>query len=187
MAYIKDNIEVIAVLCTIILAFIGYFISYFNTLRIDKKKARLDFINMQLNEFYGPLYVVILTSDIAFKALRYSAERKGLKHVNEDAPKSKNDLSQWEIWLRNVFVPLNDILEKIIIEKSFLIIENEMPDCLKMFIVHNAGYKALLKNWDKNNFEESISIVDYPPDILEYATNSYNKLKIKQKKLIGKT
>ena len=45
-----------------------------------------------------------------------------------------------------IFMPLNDIREKIIIENAHLIVEEQMPQCLLEFVTHVVGYKALLAN-----------------------------------------
>ena len=184
---LKDYSQLLAIAMTIFLAFVGYIFTYFNNLRIAKRKDKLDYINRQLNEFYGPLYVLIESGEIAFKALQKLTVDMGGNRLSFDAPKHKNCISQWEIWLKNVFVPNNILLEKIIVEKSYLIIEKEMPECLKIFIVHNAGYKVLLKNWELENYGNSTSIIDFPREIKDYAISSYKILKEKQAKLIGKT
>ena len=183
---LKDNIQIISLICTILLAFIGYIVSYLNNLRINKRKDKLDYVNKQLNEFYGPLYVITQSSEITFKALQDVSTKRKYRYINQDSPKKKGDLSQWEIWLKEVFIPTYDMLDKLIIEKSYLINDNDFPDCLKRIIAHNAGYKVLIKNWEMGNFKENKSIVKYPDDLVDYARDNYLELKQKQAKLIGK-
>jgi len=183
---LKDNIQIVSLISTILLAFIGYIVSYLNNLRINKRKDRLDYVNKQLNEFYGPLYVITQSSEITYEALREVTAKRGNRYINQEAPKKKGDLSQWEIWLKEVFIPTYDILDKLIIEKSYLIEERDIPDCLNNIIAHNAGYKVLIKNWEKGNFEDRKSIVKYADDLAKYAKEKYLKLKQKQTKLIGR-
>ena len=36
-------------------------------------------------------------------------------------------MKEWTLWMTTIFMPLNDIREKVIIEKAHLIIEEQMP------------------------------------------------------------
>src|ERR1700688_3278049 len=54
---IKDNITIVTLVGTIMGAITGYFVSFINGRLLARKKDRLELINKQLNEFYGPLYV----------------------------------------------------------------------------------------------------------------------------------
>ena len=139
------QIEVMALIVTIALAFIGYIITYVNDLRLSRRAERLELLNSQINELYGPMFVITQTGTALFNALRKKALISGRLFIDEDAPKNKEDVSEWQIWVENVFVPRNEELAKIIIGKAHLIREKEMPECLKMFIVHQAGYKSLIK------------------------------------------
>ena len=58
----------VSIIVTVALAFIGYFATYFNNLRIAQRKDRLDLVNRQLYDFYGPLYVSAKVGQIAFQA-----------------------------------------------------------------------------------------------------------------------
>ena len=53
-------------------------------------------------------------------------------------------MKDWVLWMTTIFMPLNDIREKIIIEKAYLIVEEQMPQCLLDFVTHVVGYKAVL-------------------------------------------
>lgn len=55
--------QVIAILVAVMLAFVGYFATYLDNLRIARRRDRLDRINRQLKELYGPLLAAISTGD----------------------------------------------------------------------------------------------------------------------------
>ena len=126
------------------------------------------------------MYVITQTGQILFDALRQKIKFFGGTYVNEDAPKSKDDISEWRLWVENVFVPQNEELAQIISEKAHLIIEEEMPACLKLFYLHHAGYKVVVEKWAMGDFSESTSLIPYPIEIVTYAKESYSKLKKKQ-------
>ena len=177
--------EILGLIVTIVLALTGYFLTYLNNLRLAKRADSLKLITTQIDELYGPLYVITQTGQILFQALRAKRLREGNSEVEEDAPDSPPAISEWRIWIEEVFQPLNEQLEQIIINKAHLIIEEDMPHTLKRFLAHSAGYKAVIKKWHLGSFAERNSIIGYPLEITEYAEKSYLALKERQKKLIG--
>jgi hypothetical protein len=69
---------------------------------------------------------------------------------------SQNELDEWYVWVKAVFMPLNDLREKVIIEKAYLIVEEEMPTCLLEFVTHVVGFKAVLAKWVLAIFQRNI-------------------------------
>jgi hypothetical protein len=178
--------EILGLIVTICLALLGYFATYFNNLRLARRADKLKFVTTQIDELYGPLYVVTQSGQILFSALHAKGLRVGRIVIDQDAPDTSDQISDWRIWIEEVFQPLNEQLEQIIINKAHLIIEEEMPQCLKRFLAHTAGYKAVIKKWQLGDFTESASVISYPVEIEDYAEKSYLMLKEKQKKLIGR-
>jgi hypothetical protein len=62
---------------------------------------------------------------------------------NFGMPVENNPNAEWRLWVEDVFVPLNNKIEKIILEKGYLIDELDLPPCLIEFLIHNAQYKVL--------------------------------------------
>jgi hypothetical protein len=179
------GIQTITLVVTIGLAFVGYVATYLNNLVLLRRSERLRLITSQLNELYGPMYVITQTGQVLFKALRLKSQTQGRKFIDSDAPKSADDISEWRIWVEEVFMPLNEQLQQILIQKAHLIIEEEMPTCFKMFSAHHAGYKALVRKWHEGDFSEATSLIPYPEDIISYAEQSYQVLKAKQMRMIA--
>ena len=174
------------IIIPLMLAIIGYFFTYFYRLLLAKRSDKLRFIERQINEFYGPLYITGKVGKIMLEALRSKRDAFGIRFLNEDSPKSKEDISEWRIWVENIFMPLNRKRQEIIIDKAHLIREEEIPFCLLQFITHVAGYEALLNKWEKDDFSESVSFFAFPYDLDEYSEKSYLVLKKNQLKLLGK-
>lgn len=61
--------EVASLVITVVLAFAGYLITHLNSLRLTRRKERLELINKRINEFYGPLYIASKAGRIAYNAL----------------------------------------------------------------------------------------------------------------------
>jgi hypothetical protein len=81
-------------------------------------------------------------------------------------------------------MPLNDIREKIIIEKAHLIVEEQMPHCLLEFVTHVVGYKAVLAKWADGDYSERRSTIGWPPEFDRYVERSYAALKAEQMRLL---
>ncbi len=99
-------------------------------------------------------------------------------------PIRDEDLKEWMLWMTTIFMPLNDVREKIIIENAHLIIEEQMPQCLLDFVTHVVGYKALMAQWADGDYTERRSIIGWPPEFDTYVEHSYKALKAEQTRLL---
>jgi hypothetical protein len=172
-------------LAAIFLALLGFILAYLNNIRIDKRKEKLELINKQINQFYGPLFVSVNTSDIAYKAYLKKIENR--KSVDSGISFNEYENKEWEIWLESVFMPLNLFGEKVILENAYLIREAEMPECLIKFLTHVSAYKALLKKWENGDKNEVMPLIDFPKELSDYVRESYLELKTEQLRLIGQS
>ncbi|MBE2202259.1 MAG: hypothetical protein IAE79_26855 [Anaerolinea sp.] len=176
-------LETISLLATIILALAGYLSTYWNDLRLTKRQEKLDLVNKRISEFYGPLFVATHTSGKAYHALLQKLGKRAV-FTDETAPATERDIVEWRIWVKTVFMPNNLLMEKLIVDKAYLIREEQMPDCLLEFITHVSGYKAVIEKWNTGDFSENVS-TDFPEELITYATQSYRDLKAQQLQLIG--
>lgn len=170
-----------AVVLTILLAFTGYLVTYWGNRMMARRMAHLQLVDRRLNEFYGPLYVASRAGNIAYRSL---LQKQGKTQCHPIAP---NERKEWMLWMKTIFMPLNNIREKIIIEKAHLIIEEEMPYCLLEFVTHVVGYKAVLAKWAEGDYSEMRSTIGWPPEFDRYVERSYAALKAEQMRLIHST
>jgi len=167
-----------AAVLTVVLAFAGYLVTFLSTRMMAQRADKLKLVNMRLNEFYGPLYVASQAGHIAYiSMLRKQGKEKNIIVTEEE-------LKDWILWLNTIFMPLNNIREKIIIEKAYLIVEQEMPQCLLEFVTHVVGYKAVLAKWSRGDYSERRSLIDFPPEFDGYVQRSYAALKAEQQRLM---
>lgn len=178
--FVPDSVRY-AVVLTILLAFSGYLITYLGNRMMARRTALLQLIDRRLNEFYGPLYVASRAGNIAYRSL---LTKQGKSHCHPIAP---HEMKEWMLWMTTVFMPLNDIREKIIIEKAHLIVEEVMPECLLDFVTHVVGYKAVLAKWAGGDYSEMRSTIGWPPEFDLYVERSYAALKAEQTRLIHST
>jgi hypothetical protein len=163
---------------TIILALVGYLATFMSAQVLARRKDKLDLVNRRLNEFYGPLYVASQVGNIAYRSL---LKKQG---KTQSFPILDGEMKEWMLWMTTIFMPLNDIREKIIIEKAALIMEEQMPLCLLDFVTHVSGYKAVLAKWSEGDYSERRSTIGWPPEFDVYVAHSYAELKAKQTHLL---
>jgi hypothetical protein len=172
-----DYLQNAAVL-TVILAFAGYLVTFFSARMLARRQDKLRLVDRRLSEFYGPLYVASKAGNNAYRALL----RKQGKSQSE--PILDSEMKEWVLWMTTIFMPLNDVREKIIIEKAYLIVEQQMPPCLLDFVTHVVGYKAVLAKWADGDFSERRSSIGWPPEFDSYVERSYAALKADQTRLM---
>lgn len=171
---------------TIALAFSGYLATYFNSLRLAQRQQRLERVNRQLGELYGPLYGLSGAETAVWQIFR-SIYRPGLHFFSEEDPPSKADLEAWRLWMTTVFAPINNRMYEIVLSKSDLLIEIEMPQCLRDLCAHVVGYQMVIKKWEQGDFSENLSLLAFPQaELATYVSKSYNALKMEQAMLMGK-
>jgi len=174
---VSNSLQNTAIL-TIVLAFVGYLLTFWGTRIMARRADRLRLVNQRLNEFYGPLYVATVAGNIAYNSLLVKQEKTQCHPIRD------KDLKEWTLWMTTIFMPLNDIREKIIIENAHLIVEEQMPQCLLDFVTHVVGYKALLAKWAEGDYTERRSTIGWPPEFDIYVERSYAALKAEQTRLL---
>jgi hypothetical protein len=163
---------------TILLAFVGYLATAWSAKMLARRKDKLEQVNRRLNEFYGPLYVASQAGNIAYRSLLTKQGK------TQSFPILDSEMKEWMLWMTTIFMPLNDIREKIIIEKAYLIVEEQMPRCLLDFVTHVVGYKAVLAKWAEGDYSERRSTIGWPPEFDAYVERSYAALKAQQTHLL---
>ncbi|MGB9408526.1 MAG: hypothetical protein WCA89_13385 [Terracidiphilus sp.] len=162
----------------IVLAIASYLAMAWSARILARRKDKLELVNRRLNEFYGPLYIALQAGNIAYRSL---LKKQGKK---QSFPILDSEMKEWMLWMTTIFMPLNDIREKIIIEKAYLIVEEQMPHCLLDFVTHVVGYKAVLAKWAEGDYSERRSTIGWPPEFDIYVERSYAALKAQQTRLL---
>jgi len=170
-----------ALIVTIVLAFVGYVAKYINDTQNYRREKKLERINQRLNLFYGPLYFQTIAGQNIEKML---LKKFGMKDKHDTL--DEKHYGEWRLFVIEVLMPLNLMREKVILENSYLMIEDEVPQCLVDFITHVSAFKAVVAKWQTGDFSENFPMIYYPEDLPRYITSSYESLKKEQLKLIGK-
>jgi hypothetical protein len=167
-----------AAILTVLVALAGYALTSISAHVLARRRDKLKLVNKRLNELYGPLYVASEAGNIAYRSLLAKQGKPQSEPIRDE------DLKEWVLWMRTVFIPLNEIRERIIIDKAHLIVEEKMPQCLLDFVTHVVGYKAVLRKWADGDFSERRSTIGWPPEFDVYVRESYAALKAEQMRLM---
>ncbi len=177
----------------VVAALIGYFVTYLTNLRLAQRNDRLERINRQLSEFYGPLLALTRSSGQSWQAFRQRYRPPGSESFwKSDPPPTKEDAIAWRLWMTTVFVPVHQRMMELVLNRADLIEEPDMPSCLLALCAHVNGYQAILKEWETGEIsierEDNISVVNFPgQELAEYAAAAFSRLKAEQADLLGST
>lgn len=172
-----------AIYVTAIMALIGYFFTYWHRVRSEQRTARISLVNSQINDLYGPLYVLAEATSTAITTLR--KRLGGIQVFRDHTSPTQHELEEWKLWVTEVFIPLNNAMEEIILKRSCLIDGEELPECFLTFFAHNACYRVIIRKWSHGDLSELVSPIEYPDDMHEYVRSTYEKLKTRHLRLIG--
>ena len=170
---------------TITLAFSSYIGTYLNNLRLARRKDQLERLNRQLSELYGPLFALNHAAETARQKFleRYAQGR--ISFFAHNIAHSEEDLQRWRHWMQTVFMPINMRIYELILSKSDLLIEADMPSVLLRLCGHVASFKVVIEKWTQGDFSEHLALVSFPKELHAYAKASFERLKFKQAKLLG--
>src|SRR5215217_4929287 len=180
----------VVTLIGVCVAAVGYVIKYRTDLKLEQRNDRLERINRQLSEFYGPLLALTRSSDEAWQAFRKRYRPGEGSFWKNDPPPTREDAVAWRQWMTTVFMPLQQRMMELVLMHSALIEEPEMPACLLTMCVHVAGYQAILKEWETGEIsierDDNVSIVNFPgQELADYAADAFSRLKAEQASLLG--
>jgi hypothetical protein len=174
-------------------AVLGYFVTYWTNHRLAQRNDRLERINRQLSEFYGPLLALTRSSGQSWQAFRQRYRPPGSESFwKSDPPPTTEDAIAWRLWMTTVFVPVHQQMMELVLSRADLIEEPDMPACLLALCAHVNGYQAILKEWETGEIsierEDNISVVNFPgQELAEYAAAAFSRLKAEQAYLLGST
>jgi len=168
---------------TVLIAIFGYFITYFINNRLSKRNAKLERVNRQLSELYGPLYALAHISNSLFHDLSKKLLKKG---KDGDWEFEDVERKEWILWMQTVFMPINLNIYKLIRTKADLLIENDLDQSLLDVCIHVGEYKAMLKKWKEGDTSVVTPTKEFPDELSKYAQKCFRKLKKEQEELIGR-
>ncbi|MFD5079982.1 MULTISPECIES: hypothetical protein [unclassified Streptomyces] len=177
------------VIVTVGLALVGYLATYLNGVRLAQRQARLARVNLQLSDFYGPLFAIMEANSRTYDSFaeRY-ARPDGRDPFDHDEPPTEHELAEWRTWATTVFIPNIQAMRDVVVTKADLLIEQEMPPALLQLCAHVSGYEITAARWAQGHYEEHLSGIPFPGrELREYTRKGFTHLKNEQALLLGHT
>ena len=168
-----------------IVAIVGFVAAYVRSLRIATRKDRLDRVNRQLSELYGPLLALVSGSTRSWEAFR-SRHRPGVPaYWDQGDPPSAEEAAAWRLWMSEVFMPLNSRMEELVVAKADLLESDDVPACLLDLVAHVASDRAVIAQWHLGDVSEHKAPLNFPGDeVHAYAEACFTRLKSLQHDLL---
>ncbi|MDB0569103.1 hypothetical protein LBW52_24230 [Ralstonia solanacearum] len=164
---------------------LGFLAKSFYDTWTTSRRNKLERVNQQLKLLYGPLHSLNQSSASSWKAFREKV-RPGKPFFGTTPPPNSAELEAWRLWVVIVFHPINETMCSIVEKNADLLIEDSFPRELELLLAHVSSYKTVIARWEKNDFSEHTSPLNYPTQELEsYLYKSFRFLKKEQRNLIG--
>jgi hypothetical protein len=181
---------VVPLVVTVLVAATGYVATYTTNLRLARRKDRLERVNRQLSELYGPLYAQAEAVDRAWD--KFAARYMPMWTVPPSA--TAEQAATWRLWMSTVFMPLNRRMVELVVSRADLLNEETIPEPLKELCAHVACYEPVLARWQEDCFDsirldDHVSIAgDFPRnELASYIRMSFESLKLEQARLLAQT
>lgn len=177
--------EAWAIVATIVVAFLGYLVTYLQQRMHSNREAQLARVNLQLRNLYGPLYSTLKANEAIWNEFRkklWPQHGQGGYFVDGTTDEEKE---RWRTWMLEVFEPLNARIEKAILENGDLLDSGGFPDIFIDTLAHIAAYRALYPKWRDGEFSVHTSLIDFPAGLLAAVEPEYHKLLARQSALSG--
>lgn len=169
---------------TVFVAFVGFAAKYLNDLKIAQRKDKLDRVNRQLKELYGPLLSLTASSNSVWIEFRSKYRPNVSSYFGDEMPPTDFEKMIWRNWMQTIFIPINEQIYNIILENGDLIIENDFPQPFKDLCAHVASYRPVVEKWTQNDFSEHLALLNYPVELKKYVEKGYQELKAEQQWLL---
>jgi hypothetical protein len=169
----------------LLVAALGATLAYVNAQRLAQRQARLERVNRQLEELYGPMLALSEASSSSWKVFR-AHYRPGGSFFDDGPPPTSEEKGAWIMWMNTVFMPANRAVYQLIVTKTQLLDDDDMPPELLAFLAHVSGYEATMAAWKDGDHSRLTSLIDHPGEAFtEYAQTTFSTLKHRQQALLG--
>ena len=118
-SFVHENFEMISIVMSVVLAFFGHWIARRKELESERRRLRLERLDAQLRDYFGPIAANLLSSKLAFNTLmrtwsrrgegfnaqRYFANlRQAERLVAQDEGSHKTQLDPEIVWVRDSWI-----------------------------------------------------------------------------------
>lgn len=175
-AFTDQQLQLATIAVSVALAFVGYFVTYTNSLRLKRLDAQFEFVTEQLSRLYGPLYALTQSNSRTWETFT-RVFRPGRSIFNDPDDKlSEEEVREWVRWVTYVFQPSNRRMKVIIEQNAHLFSHNEMPACALDFMAHAETFELLVENWKAGDYSKLFTPIVYPKALDAYVEGEYRRI-----------
>jgi len=124
----------------------------------DHRKKKIDFVDQQIENLYGPLYALSTAAASAHRELLSPISAK-INHADAGAL-SKPQVDAWRHTMKTVLQPMNVRMANAIVSNSQLIEGGAIYPVFDRFILHVEAYRATIAKWKDADAESGESYLD---------------------------
>ncbi len=171
---------VITACASVVVAVLVFVLNQWAQRRRDQRQARLDRLDLQLRELYGPLYALVLVNESIWRVLGESVlPDHDARRVGAANPAQREE---WAGWLRVALMPTNIRIRDLIVGHAELLEEVGLPAPLEAFCAHVAASEMAIQSDPGGGRRAIISHPGAP--FVDYVRATYLRLKQTQAALL---
>ena len=187
---LADWLQVFPVIVAALIAVGGWVFTYLHGFSLSRRNAKLERINRQLRELYGPLYASVKASAQTWEAFvesHWPGHGETAYFADGDSSKlTEVEKQRWVTWMKYVYQPMNEKTAELILENVDLIEGKDMPQSFLDAIAHINAYHAVLAQWEVGDFSEYTSVNNWPyQELMNDVKPVFKKLRREQVELLG--
>ncbi|MEE4302276.1 MAG: hypothetical protein V2J24_22745 [Pseudomonadales bacterium] len=184
----ESTIALLGLVVTVLLAVLGWLFVFLNGRADAARAARLERIDRQLRDLYGPLYVRLEAGNRVWRAF-WAAHRPAHgadRYFGPGLELSEAERATWRLWMKHVFEPMNAAAETTILQHVDLLESDAIPDAFVDALAHIAAFRAVLARWEVGDFSEHVSVHDWPhAGLMAVVEPELQRLKARQRALLA--
>ena len=184
-----------------LLALGGFLFTYFNSKSVEERKARIERVNRQLKEFYGPLLACVSSTSSAKRAMiKQLLGSEGIREESLQAVVRRDSRAAkaYQSWMELVLQPLNERAAKVVTENIDLLEGSTIQPLLLQLVAHVFSNRVLIASWNDPRDQSAVggdgkgggggglsSAIPYPERLEEFVAREFGKMKRVQAELLG--
>ena len=90
----------------------------------------------------------------------------------------------YRMWTKQVFMPLNERVARLIVDRSDLIVGDKFEPLLLQLVAHVSAMRVMVKRWEEGDLT-AITSIGYPDEIHNWIEHAFANLKATQAKFLA--
>ncbi len=128
--------------------------------------------DIEMIKYIAPFYLEVNNMFLKNQIFILQSQDKNSYFLLNISAKKQN---RWINYMLSVFKPYHEKMEKLILEKGYLVEDKKMKDLTQRLLFHIDGYKKVFRRWEKGDYSEMTSDINFPSEI-----DNYTKQRIKE-------